>query len=116
MRGPREIDLTTQPPPDLAIEVEHTHPAKEAMIAWGRIGVHEIWRYDVKGRAASFWLRREDGTYGATDRSAVMPVLCPADVTEQLRLAETLGSTSRWHAQLGDWVRQTLLPRLGEPS
>jgi Uma2 family endonuclease len=116
MRGPREIDLGTQPPPDLAIEVEHIHPAKEAMIAWGRIGVPEVWRFSVKTRSVSFWRRREDGTYVAIDRRVVLPVLRPADVDEQLQLAESIGSTSRWHAQLDGWVRDTLLPRLGGRS
>src|SRR5690606_1705069 len=49
MRGPLNIDLSTQPPPSLAIEVEHTHPANEATVAWGRIGVPEVWRFNVKG-------------------------------------------------------------------
>ena len=31
MSGPVDIDLATQPPPDLAIEVEVTHPADKAM-------------------------------------------------------------------------------------
>ncbi len=117
MGGPRDIDLSTQPPPDLAIEVEHTHPADDALIAWGRIGVPEVWRFDVRKRAVSFWLRREDGTYASADRSAALSMLRPSDVDEQLRLAEALGSTSRWHAQLGNWVRVTLLlPRRDEPS
>ena len=116
MQGPRGIDLSTQPPPDLAIEVEHTHPVVHAMIAWGRIGVPEVWRFHVKSRAISFCHRQTDGTYIAFDRSVSLPMLRPADVDEQLHLAETLGSTSRWHAQLGDWVRDTIRSRLdGQP-
>jgi Uma2 family endonuclease len=116
MRGPCEIDLGTQPPPDLAIEVEHIHPAKEAMIAWGRIGVPEVWRFSVKTRSVSFWRRRDDCTYVSIDRSVVLPVLRPADVDDQLPLAESIGSTSRWHAQLNGSVRDNLLPRLGGQS
>ncbi len=110
MRGPQEIDLTTQPPPDLVIEVEHTHPADHAVLVWGRIGVPEVWRYNVRRRAVSFWSRRDDGSYVQIEESLGLPGLKPADVDEQMRLAESLGTT-RWLAQLNDWVRDALLPR-----
>ncbi len=46
MKGPKDIDLDVQPPPDLAIEVEVTHSADDAVIGWGRLGVPEVWRFD----------------------------------------------------------------------
>lgn len=116
MGGPVNIDLGNQPPPDLAIEVEHMHPADDALVAWGRIGVPEVWRYHVRTRTTSFWRRTAEGTDERTDRSLGLPLLRPEDVDERLRLAESLGSTSRWHALLGDWVRETLLPRRGAPG
>jgi Uma2 family endonuclease len=116
MSGPREIDLATQPPPELAIEVEHTHPADHALRAWGKIGVREVWRYNVRKRAITFWSLRDDATYELLQASGVFPRLLPADIHEQLRLAESLGLTSDWYAQLPAWVRDTLLPRLADPS
>src|SRR5947199_5995008 len=110
MRGPHDIDLTTQPPPDLAIEVEVTHSADDAVAAWGRLGVPEVWRLDAHRWTLAFGLRRDDGTYAPAARSAAFPVLEPADVLAQLRLAEELGS-SRWFAQLGGWVRDVLAQR-----
>ena len=112
MRGPVNIDLSTQPPPDLAIEVEATHPADDSVVAWGRIGVPEVWRFDAPRWALSFWLRRDDGTYGPIDRSLVLPGLAPSDVLEQLRLADELG-TSLWFVQLAGWVRDVIAPRMG---
>jgi Uma2 family endonuclease len=112
MRGPQNIDLTTQPPPDLAIEVEVTHPADDAMLVYGRLGVPEVWRFDAGRGTVGFWLRRDDGIYAPAPRSAGLPLLEPANVLGQLRLAEELGS-SRWHAQLDGWVRDVLLPRRG---
>jgi Uma2 family endonuclease len=112
MRGPQDIDLTTQPPPDLAIEIEVTHPADDAMLVYGRLGVPEVWRIDVKRGIVSFWLRRDDGTYASADRSAALPLLEPGDIIKQLRLAEELG-ISGWLDQLNDWVRDVLLPRRG---
>jgi Uma2 family endonuclease len=113
MRGPVEIDLTTQPPPDLAIEVEVTHPADVAVSTWGRLGVPEVWRFDVDRWRLGFWHRREDATYVTSDRSLWMSVLTRSEVLEQMRLATDIGAT-RWSIQLSDWVRDVLVPRLGE--
>lgn len=112
MRGSREVDLTTQPPPDLAIEVEATHSADDSVAVWSRLGVPEVWMLDVKRGTLVFGLRKDDGTYAPSSRSAALPLLEPGDVLEQLRLAEKLGS-SRWYAQLDGWVRDVLLPRRG---
>jgi Uma2 family endonuclease len=115
MRGPQDIDLSTQPPPDLAIEVEVTHPAGDAMLVYGRLRVPEVWRFDVGRETVGFWLRREDGSYATSPRSAVFPVLEPKDVLDQLRLAQELG-WSDWSDRLGDWVRNTLVPRNVDPA
>jgi Uma2 family endonuclease len=112
MIGAREIDLTTQPPPDLTIEIEVSHSANDAMAAWGRIGVPEVWRLDTKRWTLTFGTRNDDGIYSPSPRSAALPVLEPNDVLNQLRLAEKLGS-SRWHAQLSKWIKSVLLPRRG---
>lgn len=114
MQGPLNIDLATQPPPDLAIEVEVTHPADDSMLVYGRLGVPEVWRFDVGREALGFW-RREDRSYATSPRSVAFPVLEPRDVLDQLRLAEELGS-SRWHDRLRDWVRDMMLARRVEPT
>jgi Uma2 family endonuclease len=113
MIGAQEIDLTTQPPPDLTIEIEVSHSANDAVAAWGRIGVPEVWRLDTKRWTLTFETRNDDGTYSPTPRSPALPVLEPSDVLSQLRLAEKLGS-SRWHAQLTKWIKSVLLPRRGQ--
>jgi Uma2 family endonuclease len=112
MRGPVEVDLSTQPPPDLAIEVEVTHRADDSVSVWGRLGVPEVWRLDVDRGTLAFGARQADGSYAPAPRSVAFPELEPNDVMTQLRLAGQLGS-SRWVAQLDGWVRNVLLPRRG---
>ena len=73
MRGPVEIDLTTQPPPDLAIEVELTHPATKAIASYARIGVSEVWRYNVRRETLSFLVLDQDGVYQSVPRSRHLP-------------------------------------------
>jgi Uma2 family endonuclease len=114
MGGPLDIDLSTQPPPDLAIEVEVTHPADKAIATYARLGVPEVWRFDVRRKTVEFLLLGEDGTYHTAARSRGLSPLGPEDVLGQLRLAEETASISRWFAQLNEWVRTTILPRMAE--
>jgi Uma2 family endonuclease len=111
MKGPRNIDLTVQPPPDLAIEVEVSHSADAAMDAWGRLGVAEIWRFDPVSDEFRFWLRQVDGSYSASDYSLAFPSLGEADVLDQMRRASELGA-SEWHIQLREWVQNVIRPQL----
>lgn len=110
MRGARNIDLDVQPPPDLAIEVEVSHPADDAVTVWGRLRVPEVWRFDPIAEEFGFWVRRKSGTYVRRDRSLVFPMLTPDDVLEQMRLADQLGAGT-WHSRLRRWVRRVILPR-----
>ena len=114
MLGPRDIDLSTQPPPDVAIEVEVTHHADVAMKVYGRLGVPEVWRFDLDAGTFAFCVRRDDETYAPAERSPSLPLLTPDDVLAQMRLAGELGA-ARWAARLHDWVRETLLPRVARP-
>jgi Uma2 family endonuclease len=111
MKGSRNIDLDTQPPPDLAIEVEVSHPADAALKAWGRLRVPEVWRFDPVEEQFGFNLRCEDGSYTVSPSSAAFPFLTTEDVLNQMRLAEELGAWD-WHDQLGNWIRNVILPRL----
>lgn len=112
MRGPREIDLTTQPPPSLVIEVEVAHSAADAIVAWGRIGVREVWRFNVKRWTLVIGLRNDDGTYDPVSRSEILSPLETKEILEQMRLAEEVGS-STWFKRCARWARRVLLPRRG---
>jgi Uma2 family endonuclease len=111
MRGPLDIDLAAQPPPDLAIEVEVSHSADAALLAWGRLGVSEVWRYQPKTGDFQFCIRAQDGSYASAERSLAFPALSIADVLEQLNRANELGA-DRWNEQLESWVREVIGPRI----
>ena len=115
MLGPIDIDLNTQPPPDLAIEVEILHLADDALAVWGRLGVPEVWPFDPDEWSFGVWVRREDGTYSRAARGLFLPMLEEADVIAQMRLAAEVGST-RWFSQLADWGLDTLVPKLEKPA
>jgi Uma2 family endonuclease len=111
MRGGRNYDFTADPPPDLAIEVKVSHPPDDAIEAWGRVGVPEVWRFDAASFTCSFWKLRDDESYEPTDRSVALPMLSPNDVAELIELAQATG-TAPWLAQLPNWVDRVIRPRL----
>ncbi|MGB3208850.1 MAG: Uma2 family endonuclease [Crinalium sp.] len=45
MRGKLKIDLTVDPPPDLAIEIDTTHSSIDKMQVYFELKVPEIWRW-----------------------------------------------------------------------
>lgn len=46
VRNNREINLTTNPPPDLVVEVDFTSSSLDRLPIYADIGVPELWRYD----------------------------------------------------------------------
>jgi Uma2 family endonuclease len=112
MRGPQDIDLDVQPAPDLAIEVEVSHVADAALLAWEQLGVSEVWLFRPKQWEIRFLVRAEGG-FRVCDQSLGFPVLKPADVLSQMARAKDLGA-DRWNEQLEAWVRDVILPRLVE--
>jgi len=46
IRGKIDLDLTQDPPPDLALEIDITSKSLNRMPIYARLGVPEVWRYD----------------------------------------------------------------------
>jgi Uma2 family endonuclease len=71
--GKRKVNLTTDPPPDLAIEVEISHRMLDRIGIYGRLRIPEIWRHD--GSRTHILLLGRAGRYKAAERSAAIPWL-----------------------------------------
>ena len=72
IRGQLDFDLTTDPPPDLAIEVDFSSKSLDRFPIYARLGVPEIWRYDA-GILTIHIL--ENGTYRDSKTSLAFPML-----------------------------------------
>jgi Uma2 family endonuclease len=46
IRGKRQIDLTVDPPPDLALEIDNTSDSRLRFNSYQALGVPEVWRYN----------------------------------------------------------------------
>ncbi len=112
IRGVRMLDLDVHPTPDLAIEVENTHNATDALAIYAQLGVPEVWRHDVRRGTMTFGLLGADGTYTAAPSSLAFPFLTPEDVLDQVRRADEIRSYTEWAGPLADWVRDVIRPRL----
>jgi len=89
--GKRKIDLPTDPPPDLVIEVDLSSDARHKFPIYAPLGVAEIWRYD--GEAVQFYLLR-DGDYVEAGASEVLPGLARDLLITSLDIAKTQGQTA----------------------
>src|SRR5205809_3072191 len=45
IRGQKQIDLNTDPPPELVIEIDISHPSLNKFPIFAGLGIPEVWRY-----------------------------------------------------------------------
>lgn len=87
IRQKRAIDLTTEPPPELVVEIDITSPALDKFPIFAALGVAEVWRYD--GAQVGLF-RRGAGTYEAIGESVVLPGLGGALIKQLLGASQTM--------------------------
>jgi Uma2 family endonuclease len=104
------VDLTVDPPPDLAIEIEITQSALGRMGIYGALGVPEVWRYD--GSTLRVMIRHPDGTYRASERSLAFPSV-PMDQLAEFACREQARDENAILEEFAQWVRSEVV-RLGK--
>ena len=90
----QRLDMATDPPPDLAIEVDISPPGVAKQPIYAALGVGEIWRYD--GARFRVLRRTEDGGYVEKQESGCFPDL----PLEQFNRFVQIGLKSRQPAAL----------------
>lgn len=101
MIGKTRIDLTLDPPPDLAIEIDVT--SKTQVSAYQALGVPEIWRYE-NGKIKIYLLR--SGKYVESQNSLNFPNFpVIEEISRFLEMSRTIG-TSRALREFRKWVRE----------
>src|SRR5262249_44955535 len=78
VRGKEEIDLASDPPPDLAIEVDITSSVLNRLAIYAALGVPEVWRYN--GIRLEVYRLGTDRTYVRSDQSLTFPSLPLTDI------------------------------------
>lgn len=105
----RNIDLSIDPPPDLALEVDVTRSCLNRLEIYAALGVAEVWRFDgehwhIHGLAA-------DHTYEERLQSNVLPFVDLAEVTPFLEQTAEGLSDGELMDLLHQWVNERVRPR-----
>jgi len=104
VRGLTRIDLETDPPPDLVIEIDVTHASMDKLPVYASLGVPEVWRHN----AGSVQMYRLAGSsYVEVHDSTVIPGLSAARLTGFVRDSLTSPRPDWWHG-VETWVRKTI--------
>lgn len=79
------IDLQTDPPPDLVVEVDITHSDIDKLSLYANLGIPEFWRYDGK-----IWriYQLENKAYREVETSLTFPMVAKAKLYEFLAQAK----------------------------
>jgi Uma2 family endonuclease len=100
MIGRRRIDLTVDPPPDLAIEVDVT--SKTQLYAYETLGVPELWRFEA-GRLRISVL--QDGQYVDSETSPTFPEMLIVEIFSQFVQQSLVEGSSTTLRAFRRWAR-----------
>lgn len=99
--GIQELDLDSDPPPDVIVEVEVTRTIRDKLDLYARLGVPEIWRYD--GRRLRFY-HLVDGAYIEKPASIAFPILTVEVLARFLEQGKSEGQSAAFRS-FREWVR-----------
>ncbi len=102
VRGKDLIDAQTDPPPDLVVEIEITHPSIPKLPIYAQFGVPEVWRYD--GERLEI-LALEGSEYIVSTNSRAIPAITAQADSDLLADATGLGN-SAWLRRVRAWARK----------
>lgn len=102
VRGKATIDLIADPPPDLIIEIDISHPSLDKFSIFARLGVPEVWRYDGQ-RLTIFKLEGEE--YVEREESTALPGLTSVIVSRLIKESRSIERPA-WLRRIRAWVRQ----------
>jgi Uma2 family endonuclease len=101
--GNDELDLTVDPPPDLAVEIDVTNESLNKFPIYAALGVPEIWRYVEKQKLVAIYELR-DGAYVEVRASRSFPMLTPEVLAKFIELSRADGQKKAL-AAFRRWVR-----------
>jgi Uma2 family endonuclease len=102
VRGRKRIDLSIDPPPDLAIEVDISASSLDQLEIYGVLGVPEVWLYD--GATLKVHQLQPDGKYSRQSRSPSFPFLPLEEVERFLDRRDETDETA-WIRSFRAWVK-----------
>ena len=108
VRGKRDLDLTIDPPPDLAIEADVTSSSTPRLPIFAALGIPEVWRLDDED--LQFLHLQPDGTYQPRDQSLAFPIFPLVDAARFLEEGQKMDKMA-WIRSFRTYVRDNYVPR-----
>jgi Uma2 family endonuclease len=106
VRGKPEVDLKSDPPPDLAIEVENTSSAIDQLAIYATLKVPEVWRYD--GVTLTIHALPNHRSYVEQNQSQFFPREATVKMVEWLAKCDEIDEVE-WVREFRRWVRENLV-------
>ncbi len=103
LRDVEELDLSVDPPPDLAVEVDISRSSLDQLAIYADMGVPEVWIYDEE--AIHIWIRQADGHYREEPRSLSFPFLPMHEFLGFVQRQPGIEEAEGWRAY-EDWLRR----------
>ncbi len=104
VRAHDDIDLSVDPPPDLAIEVDITHRSMNREEIYAALGVIELWCWSNDALVVRIL---DKGRYVLSSTSKVLPMILPAQLERFVRMRGTIGESTLLKMFV-KWVREDL--------
>ena len=101
VRGREDVDLTRDPRPDLAIEVEVTRSGLDRLSIYKALRIGELWRWADERLSVQLL---ESGEYQPATRSRNLPGL-PPEIVESFISRRTGMDELTWISEFRKWVR-----------
>jgi Uma2 family endonuclease len=103
VRGRKEIDLSVDPPPDLAVEVDISRSWLDRIAIFAALRIPEVWCFD--GRLLRIHLLQSNGEYGESSTGAAFPFLPMAEFARFLQFEEGTDELTQMQAFV-NWLRE----------
>jgi Uma2 family endonuclease len=104
IRGRETLNLETDPPPDLAIEIDITSSSVNKFGIYSALGITELWIYD--GQDLKFY-QLVEGQYIECNFSIAFPLVSVSDISRFIQQSKTMGEIALLKS-FRAWVRQKL--------
>ncbi|XWK86619.1 MAG: Uma2 family endonuclease [Phormidium sp.] len=105
VRSKLKIDLTVDPPPDLAIEIDTTHSSIDKMAVYTELKVPEVWRY--KNGTISINILTDTG-YVESETSLAFGSFPVKELPRFMQLDSEKGENARMR-EFREWVRSQMI-------
>jgi Uma2 family endonuclease len=102
VRGKEKLNLETDPPPDLAIEIDITSSSVNKFSIYSALGIAELWRYD--GYNLKFY-QLVNGQYIECEFSLAFPIISVRDMSRFIQQSKSIGEIALLKS-FRVWVRE----------